>query len=196
MGLDLRGEYNAIGIDLNEKIAKIANNFAKMKGNSFQCIVGDAEKLPFRDKVFDICFCGDVLHHFPDISEVMDESTRCLKSNGKIILIEPNGNNIINILARKFAIFIMYISSRNFKLFSPNEVNHSIKYYIKMLSERKYNIEKIFTHYKYDCRRTINKNPLIKLLCIIREFLFKVAWITLLQPSNGPNLIIIAKLES
>lgn len=82
-----------IGIEISPDAVQVANARAREKGVNFSARVGDLEKLPFEDNSFDICFCGWVLHHFPDISEAVAELVRVLKPGGKIAFAEPNESN-------------------------------------------------------------------------------------------------------
>lgn len=91
-----------IGVEISPEGARVAKERADTKKVSFLPVNGDLEKLPFHDNSFDICFCGWVLHHFPDINGVVVELTRVLKPGGRIILVEPNESN----LAMRFSRFI------------------------------------------------------------------------------------------
>lgn len=49
----------------------------------------DACKLPFLDNFLDAIVMTDVFHHIPDIESFLSEATRCIKDNGKIVMVEP-----------------------------------------------------------------------------------------------------------
>ncbi len=51
--------------------------------------VFSALAMPFGDASVDAFFMIDVLHHIPDVELFFNEALRCLKSGGKIIMIEP-----------------------------------------------------------------------------------------------------------
>lgn len=51
--------------------------------------LADLENLPLRDNVFDVCFVGWTLHHFPTL-RVVSRLARVLKKGGRIALAEPN----------------------------------------------------------------------------------------------------------
>lgn len=57
--------------------------------------VSDAEKIPFRNEVFDIVFEKDMLHHTPNPERALEEMKRVTKKGGKIIIIEANRYNPI-----------------------------------------------------------------------------------------------------
>jgi SAM-dependent methyltransferase len=54
-------------------------------------IQGDANKLPFADRTFDIVFEANVLHHVPDRKQIVREMSRL--SRRYVILLEPNRYN-------------------------------------------------------------------------------------------------------
>ena len=45
----------------------------------------DANKLQFPDNSFDVVFGSSILHHL-DINQTLDEITRVLKPNGKLVI--------------------------------------------------------------------------------------------------------------
>lgn len=55
--------------------------------------VGDAENLPFADNAFDILTFSGILHHLPDLENILKESRRVLKTGGRIFGYDPNGRN-------------------------------------------------------------------------------------------------------
>ena len=46
-------------------------------------------RLPLPSNAFDVATCFDVLHHIPNVSEVVDELARCLRPGGYLLLREP-----------------------------------------------------------------------------------------------------------
>ena len=90
-GLMLAKQGNeVIGVEIAPGGVKVANERAKQKNVNFKAQTGDLEKLPFPDNTFDVCYCGWVLHHFPDIDAAVSELVRVLKPGGKIAMAEPN----------------------------------------------------------------------------------------------------------
>lgn len=51
--------------------------------------VFSALEMPFEDTSIDALFMFDVLHHIADPGDFFREAIRCLKSSGKIVMIEP-----------------------------------------------------------------------------------------------------------
>jgi SAM-dependent methyltransferase len=52
-------------------------------------IVLDARRLPFADRSLRAIVMTDVLHHIPDVRLFFREARRCLRSRGRILMIEP-----------------------------------------------------------------------------------------------------------
>jgi SAM-dependent methyltransferase len=52
-------------------------------------IVADGQQLPFRDASLRAIVFTDVMHHIPDVRRFLREASRCLRSGGKILMIEP-----------------------------------------------------------------------------------------------------------
>ena len=49
----------------------------------------DAAHIPFEDGSLRAIVFTDVLHHFSDVRQFFREASRCLRSGGKILMIEP-----------------------------------------------------------------------------------------------------------
>ncbi|MGE3063657.1 MAG: class I SAM-dependent methyltransferase [bacterium] len=50
---------------------------------------GDANKIPFKDKSFDLIVLSEVLEHIDDIKSAVDETARVLKDGGTVIATVP-----------------------------------------------------------------------------------------------------------
>jgi len=68
-----------VGIDIAEEQIRLNQEYNPF-GNKY--CVGDAENLPFPDKVFDYIICLDVLEHLPRPQVCLREAVRVLKGNG------------------------------------------------------------------------------------------------------------------
>jgi SAM-dependent methyltransferase len=59
----------------------------------FECagvqLVADAQNLPFSDGELRAIVMTDVLHHIPNVAAFFREATRCLRSGGAVIMVEP-----------------------------------------------------------------------------------------------------------
>jgi SAM-dependent methyltransferase len=52
-------------------------------------VVLDAQSIPLRDRCLRAIVLTDVLHHMPNVSKFFAEAARCLRSGGKILMVEP-----------------------------------------------------------------------------------------------------------
>ena len=73
----------AYGLDLSENMLQIAKEKLKDKAT---LVLGDSESLPFENEFFDVVFCNDSLHHYPDPQAVIAEVLRVLKPGGNFII--------------------------------------------------------------------------------------------------------------
>lgn len=88
---------NSTGIDPGRKLLK------KGKGN---LIYGKAEKLPFKEKTFDIILCITAVHNFKNPEKAIKEILRVTKPDAKIVitLLKKSGNyaKIKNLIKEHF----------------------------------------------------------------------------------------------
>jgi ubiquinone/menaquinone biosynthesis C-methylase UbiE len=201
-GIILAQEGNeVIGLEISPQATQVARQRANEKKVNFLPVVGDLEKLPFKDNSFDICFCGWVLHHFPDTSASVAELSRVLKPGGKIALAEPNESN----LAMRFSRFVEDLPLlRRWTLSAgwdtPNRTVHRYQHYIEALKRQ------AFTDIKFtSCfpgglpplpiksqRQGLNYlgQVLIQILFHLRRLLFIIAVKVLPRPLNGADLLV------
>lgn len=52
-------------------------------------LIADACALPFVDDSLDAIVMTDVLHHIPDVQSFFNEAARCIRQDGKIVMVEP-----------------------------------------------------------------------------------------------------------
>ncbi|MBT3463351.1 class I SAM-dependent methyltransferase [archaeon] len=132
------------GIDM----AKNRIEFAKTKINDAIFSTQDGRKIEYKDNTFDIVFCRDVIHHMStNRQKFIKEMLRVCKKNGKVILIESNGQNILN---NMFSILVKKESELK---------NISKKYMINLLKKmklkfsishvEKHNLQRLIFHYNY-----------------------------------------------
>lgn len=74
------------GIDITERAVQIARQRFQLLGLHGDFQIGNAEALPYPDAHFD-CICSmGVLHHVPDTELAVREIHRCLKPDGRLIV--------------------------------------------------------------------------------------------------------------
>lgn len=86
--------FQMLGIDISSDSIKAASNMARKQGLDADFVVGDIEKMPFRDSTFHLVFCGFVLHHVPHVlPKVLQQINHVLEDGGKLFMCEPNAYN-------------------------------------------------------------------------------------------------------
>ena len=85
MVLKIKSIDTAYGVDLSEKMLEQARS----KQIKAVLVQGDSEYLPFEENFFDVVYCNDSFHHYPNPREVLKEVKRVLKQSGKFILCDP-----------------------------------------------------------------------------------------------------------
>ncbi len=94
-------ESKVTGIDLSDVAVKMARQIAKKKGiQEIEFRVMNAEKLDFKNEVFDTICGSGILHHL-NLNKAYPEIARTLKNTGKAVFIEPLGYNPMINLFRK-----------------------------------------------------------------------------------------------
>ncbi len=78
------GEIGKVtGLDMTEQmIRKARENSAKLNFKNVEFVLGDIEKMPFDDKMFDVVISNCVLNLVPDKSKAFKEIFRVLKPDG------------------------------------------------------------------------------------------------------------------
>jgi ubiquinone/menaquinone biosynthesis C-methylase UbiE len=66
------------GLDYSIQMLKIAKDANNIEG----LVNADASNFPFKSNSFDLIFCINAIHHFPDKKKFFFEAHRCLNSNG------------------------------------------------------------------------------------------------------------------
>ncbi len=80
---------DVVGLDFN--VAQLRETVQLKSKVSFPpFVIGDAERLPFKDESFNKVICIDLLEHLLKPHALLEESKRLLKPNGVVILITPS----------------------------------------------------------------------------------------------------------
>ena len=83
---------NVIGLDISSSFIRHAH---RHYGNNVSFILGASEALPFRDNVFDVSTCLEVLEHVSNPQELLKEVHRVLKPSGIIVFLVPNERSLL-----------------------------------------------------------------------------------------------------
>lgn len=83
------------GVDITETAVELCRKRFQGSGLKGTFLVGNAERLPFPDEVFD-CVCSmGVLHHVPDTAKAVSEIYRVLKPGGRFIIMMYHRDSIL-----------------------------------------------------------------------------------------------------
>ncbi len=76
------------GVDLSPRMVDVARARFVGAGLADRAVatVGDVERLPFSDSTFDVAWCNDSFHHWPDPDRAAFEVWRVLKRGGVFVL--------------------------------------------------------------------------------------------------------------
>jgi ubiquinone/menaquinone biosynthesis C-methylase UbiE len=73
---------NIFGLDYSFEMLKLS----KDKNPKMNLVNSDAVEIPFKGNLFDLTFCVNAIHHFPDKDRFTQECKRILKNNGTIAI--------------------------------------------------------------------------------------------------------------
>jgi len=188
---------HVIGIDISAAAAGVAQKRADARGIDFKPMVGDLERLPLKDNSVDICFCGFVLHHLPDIDRTVKEFSRVLNENGKIIIMEPNGSNpgvkLSGIIEGRISNTCTQLG-----VDTSNETVHNHKYYVQLLKQNGFKDVKVVSFYLGGLPPLPDKHEnhnfklqIIRFMVQIRRIMYTILSRILPQPFSGADLLII-----
>jgi ubiquinone/menaquinone biosynthesis C-methylase UbiE len=79
-----------VALDIALGSARLARDVARRAGVEVLAVVGDLERLPFADDVFDGAVCDDTIEHVPDDGQAVVELGRVLHSGGRMVVATPN----------------------------------------------------------------------------------------------------------
>lgn len=84
-------ETQFVGLDVSKEHLKwlVYRRKKENRGNIF-AVVGDAMHLPFKDSIYDIITCTEVLEHITDPEKVISEINMALKMGGRALFSTPS----------------------------------------------------------------------------------------------------------
>lgn len=123
--LPYASKYCDIYIGLDQSKGMVRSAIQKYGKASF--LIGDGEKLPFRDEGINTIVFHGSLHHMSNLDLVLNEVQRVLTKSGRLVMLEPNR---LNPLIRSLR-FIMTKIDRDYsskqKQFNPVELIDLLK---------------------------------------------------------------------
>ncbi len=83
--------------DISKPAIERAIEYGKSLGSKVEFMVLDAEKLPFKEKKFDVVLATGILEHVENPEKVVEGIYKCLKPGGKVIAEVPHRFSLCNI---------------------------------------------------------------------------------------------------
>ncbi len=84
-----RSHAHIVGVDISLPSLQVASRCGKYFARPISLAAGDATRLPFADRSFDIVFSQGVVEHFRDPDSMMREQVRVLKLDGVLVVNVP-----------------------------------------------------------------------------------------------------------
>ncbi|MBT4824985.1 class I SAM-dependent methyltransferase [Candidatus Woesearchaeota archaeon] len=78
------------GLEPDNKVLKISKELIKNHNSNVKFVKGKAEKLPFKNKTFDLVILHSVLEHVGDVNKALKEAIRVTKDKRYIYIKTPN----------------------------------------------------------------------------------------------------------
>jgi len=135
-----------VGIDISKINIDYCRKYSAFNGVAFQ--VGDAEKIPFDDKSFDVMVNIESSHHYPNIDRFFKEVHRILKPDGHFLYADfwsPHQMEKIKEKLRKC----------NLKIVSENDITANV------LESRRQRSKSLEVHYRKIARNEEEFNNLL-----------------------------------
>lgn len=174
------------GIDLSEGLMRIAKSGGLYK----KLLVGSIEnKKIFAPESFDTIICPYILHHIPDMEKTFDNFYLWLKPGGHVIIIDPNGSNLV----LKISYFLRLLVSKIFNVnecATMNEKNKTIGEFKKALANFRIKSMDTLNDETYNFNKKQRSN-LIDHLADIRTF-FIMLYMRLPFKNKGSQIVIVA----
>lgn len=77
---------NCTLLDISSEVIEIAKKIFKQNNHEADFVVGDVEKMKFKDNSFDIVFSIGLMEHFINIEKSIEEQLRVLRKGGTLFL--------------------------------------------------------------------------------------------------------------
>ncbi|MDI6903798.1 MAG: class I SAM-dependent methyltransferase [Methanocellales archaeon] len=183
--------YNAVGVDVKADELKWAS---KQFGNC-KFVVGQAEKLPFKNQTFDTVLCVEVVEHLDDGKLLYTEIDRVIGSDGVLIISTPSLDGILKPPKMLGHIKRGFTLAEIEKELSPHGFRVlDVKYYNKIFS---YGMWVLFHHLLF----LDGVSPTLKFILTTIQFspLFPLLYVIyradLCLPVKGAGMVIKAQKE-
>lgn len=118
--LAAKDKFEVCGLDRNKN--QLLYQRVHKVSLGINLIMGDAQRLPFRNGSFDIAYCCHMLEHIVDDSSALNEIHRVLKDDGILFLSVPNIFNLSTRFKRKLKRKSPFISREHLREYNKGEL--------------------------------------------------------------------------
>ena len=120
---------SVLGLDTSKSMLRLLKSKVKSECNPLDVdvIMGDAEHLPFKEKVFDISLSAYTINHIPNYKSALSEI--CKATSGRVIVISPyliSALIVIPVVINPLRNLLKRLSMYN-KYFWPNEIANALE---------------------------------------------------------------------
>ncbi|MBW2977284.1 class I SAM-dependent methyltransferase [Candidatus Woesearchaeota archaeon] len=115
--------FNVDAIDLSRK----AIEFAKSKFPNVEFKRGNCYSMPYRNGLYDIVVCNNIIEHIKYPKKLLKEANRVLKKRGYILISTPNKYRLTNIINIILNMPLKMASKYHFKEYSHSEIKKILK---------------------------------------------------------------------
>jgi ubiquinone/menaquinone biosynthesis C-methylase UbiE len=91
--------------------------------SNIEVVVADLEYLPFKSNFADQVFFGWVLHHTTDVNQSLKEAKHCLRNDGNMVMIEPNGSNFLRVFTHKVGVLLNKVLKNRLTSYEEKPLN-------------------------------------------------------------------------
>ncbi len=182
-------KVNVTGVDINAQFIEQIN---KAKIKNYQAICANLEvRSLFSKNQFDFILFPYVLHHFPDIAKVIRNAHFWLKKNGRIIILDPNGSNLILKVSYMYRSVMFYLfPSKAYLWGSVNEKHIPVSVFEKNLIKQFQILEMKTFSFKAP---NIHKGSFVGFLIDTRSWLLRTYSRIPYVKYSGSDLFIVCK---
>ncbi len=181
--------FDVTGVDLSEKMASRANHEAP---DRFLAQSGDLENSDlFAENWFDGIIFGQVLHHFPNPIQALTNCAKWIKSDGWMVIVEPNGANPVNRLGKALGGQLRKLERFEQAMGTVNEVHVTPRCLMNRLKEAG------FTKVELNCISDLGAvdedldlvSASLRSLMKVRSGLYEISWRCLPKSLGATTLI-------
>ena len=117
--------FEVYGFDTDKKSIFFSKEIKD--GYEIRFLLANGEKLPFKDKIFDVVYSCHVLEHISNDFNALSEIYRVLKDDGVFILSVPNIYNLSSQLKKKLGYKRPFIAPTHLREYDESELRDKLK---------------------------------------------------------------------